>query len=234
MDPLTSIPIYTTFEDFDTTADHSWFPICPPSTTIFPSYTGTLHPFNTYFAPCSVQQPFTDLVYTLITTGKVTLSTTNEYHIADITTFKATCSQLLITFEHPPVLLFTSPTSNPKYFDLVSEYYKLFATAHRTSTDPTYTTALDTRAVAAPIDLTAGDNTDSEYSDSSYETVAPTRHPTTGEILAITRIHAYNHAVRCANLRNAKRASADPSYTYTPDEELPVPTPRKRNHLNKK
>jgi hypothetical protein len=247
MNWLTTLPIFISEDDYNNYIDKPIQHIFPERrliTLLFPSYEhSNVHPLNTVI-PYSFnnKQPLLDFTYELCITGK-TLYEQGSYNILDIASFKNVCIKYNIRFTQPPVPIFTSPTNNPIFYNIISEYYKLFADAHRidhlhTKNFERYTTAVAEQRYSAslvpPIAALPEKPPSSEDfdSESSYETVEPPRDDQ-GNILSATRFASYNHAVRCHNYRNEKLKLTDPTHTYTPMVLAVKATPRKRRRTKK-
>jgi hypothetical protein len=242
MNWIYDIPVFTTSKDYldYNPKDHlTRYPPRPIELQLFPfARIGHIHPFNC-FLPHQNQQPVLGLIHDLCTTGKIIFEPPSTYTILDIDAFKTTCTKHYIWFTNPPVLKLTSPTNNPIYYSLVSEYYNLFACAHRINQHqhkpPEQVNHADinrrySASLVPPIAAltTAAPTENSSDSESSYSEAEPARNPTTGVILSASRLASHNVAVRQRNYKNAQRATEDPTYTYTPEEIVVKPAPRKR------
>ena len=256
MEYLSNIQVFTTSKDFRKYGDNTTFSLRAAPFPFFPNLPAdVLHPFNTVI-PNGREQPILDFLYELCTEAKIIASSGN-YEVLHPGGFENICWKHNIQSTQPPVLTFTSPTSNPDHYALVVEYNKIFLAYHcrnigNTSLAPFNHAAVSARYAASLIptpivDLptiptataavpqpdTAATATleapDSDYydSESSYETVI---HPTDdrGNVLSTYRLTSYNVAAKNWNYKQEKLKLADPTYTYTPREIKVAPVPRKR------
>ena len=242
---LTSVPVYTTSEDYlhyhnkgNTNLPIGHWPHRPTEYIFFPNNNDRTHPFNTVL-PNGTEQPILDLLYELCTQGAVIIES-EEYQILDPSRFYSACHRRKICIGNPPTPQLSSPSFNPDHHAVISEYYALFAVLHRTPSinlQPADRNAIAARYAATLIPPAATQpksaSSDDDYtSDSSYEITEPARDPANGRILRSYRVASYNHAARCANYRNAKHKLAHPEYEYTPRPEIVKPKPRVK-HSNR-
>jgi hypothetical protein len=256
-----SIQVFTTSEDFtkyNTTPSFTARTWLQTNQILFPNFTEgspwPYHPFNAVL-PHKYQQPILDLIYELCYES-ATIFEGGQYQIRDIQRFQNVCLQHQIRYTCPPVPTLTRPTNNPVFYSIISEYYNLFATAHRTSAPPLlrlthrcappeqlpYNRSIDltvephhSESVNPTVAAISNQTPDSDTSDSesSYSEAEQARAPN-GKILIASRLASWNHGVRCENKRQAKRQLADPTYTYTPRELIVAPLPRKRIRTSRK
>jgi hypothetical protein len=141
------------------------------------------HPFN-LVQPNFSNQPILNLLFELYFESWIRLKD-GQYHIRDIDAFKGVCRKYNIRYRYPPQPIFTSPTSDPLHYEIVAEYYKIFASAHRqdneSETIPTPDIHPTDQLIAHPL----GQNLlNVHFQDSDSEHYGP---PTTTATLPRTR-----------------------------------------------